>query len=172
MGMGGSPALSTLIDSISEATGRAAAWLTLAMVIVSFVIVIIRYMFNSGFIWLQESLIWMHAAVFMLGAAYTLQRDQHVRVDIFYRDMSVKHRALVNLFGVLFFIFPLCVFFVVEGFDYVSASWSINEVSRNSGGLPYPFVPLLKSVLLVMPIAVALQGLSMMLHSISELRGS
>jgi len=159
-----------LIDRISEATGRATAWLTLAMVLVSFVIVIIRYVFDSGFIWLQESLNWMHAVVFMLGGAYTLQRDEHVRVDIFYRDMSAKGRAIVNLCGVLFFIFPLCVFFVVEGFSYVRASWEIHEVSRNSGGLPYPFVPLLKSVLLIMPITVALQGTSMLLRSIVDLR--
>jgi TRAP-type mannitol/chloroaromatic compound transport system permease small subunit len=159
------------IDKVSEATGRAAAWLTLAMVVVSFAIVIIRYVLDSGYIWLQESLTWMHAAVFMLGAAYTLQLDAHVRVDIFYRDMSARRQALVNLFGVLLFVFPLCVFFLFEGYDYVWASWEIREVSRNSGGLPYPFVPLLKSVLLLMPIAVAMQGLSMVLHSISELRG-
>ena len=170
--MSGSAALIGRIDEISEATGRAAAWLTLAMVIVSFVIVIIRYVFDSGFIWLQESLTWMHAAVFMLGAAYTLQRDEHVRVDIFYREMSTKHRAIVDLFGVLFFIFPLCGFFIFEGLDYVSASWSIKEVSRNAGGLPYPFVPLLKSALLFMPFAVTLQGLSIALRSISELRGN
>jgi TRAP-type mannitol/chloroaromatic compound transport system permease small subunit len=168
--MSGTPSPGTLIDRFSAATGRAAAWLTLAMVVVSFVIVIIRYALDSGYIWLQESLTWMHAAVFMLGAAYTLQRDEHVRVDIFYRDMSVKHRALVNLSGVLFFIFPLCVFFLVEGFDYVRSSWEIREVSRNSGGLPYPFVPLLKSVLLLMPVAVGLQGLSIMLQSIAILR--
>jgi len=170
--MSGNSSLSTVIDRVSEATGRAAAWLTLAMVIVSFVIVIIRYVLDSGFIWLQESLTWMHAAVFMLGAAYTLQQDAHVRVDIFYREMSAKRRALVNLFGVLFFVFPLCAFFLIEGFDYVRASWEIKEVSRNSGGLPYPFVPLLKSSLLLMPIAVGLQGLSMMLRSVSELRSS
>ena len=168
--MSDSPLPGTLIDRISEATGRATAWLTLAMVLVSFVIVIIRYVFDSGFIWLQESLTWMHAVVFMLGAAYTLQRDEHVRVDIFYRDMSVKRRAIVNLCGVLFFIFPLCVFFIFEGFGYVAASWEIHEVSRNSGGLPYPFVPLLKSVLLIMPIAVLLQGASMLLRSIVDLR--
>jgi len=168
--MTGTSSLSTFIDRVSDATGRAAAWLTLAMVVISFVIVIIRYAFDSGFIWLQESLIWMHAAVFMLGAAYTLQRDEHVRVDIFYRDMTVKRRALVNLLGVLFFIFPLCAFFLIEGFDYVRASWEIREVSRDSGGLPYPFVPLLKSILLLMPISVALQGLSMILQSVSELR--
>ena len=170
--MSGSPALIAHIDKISQATGRAAAWLTLAMVIVSFVIVIIRYVFDSGFIWLQESLTWMHAAVFMLGAAYTLQRDEHVRVDIFYREMSMKRRAIVNLFGVLFFIFPLCAFFIIEGLDYVGASWSIKEVSRNAGGLPFPFVPLLKSALLFMPFAVALQGLSMALRSVSDLRGN
>ena len=168
--MTGTSSLSTFIDRVSDATGRVAAWLTLAMVVISFVIVIIRYAFDSGFIWLQESLIWMHATVFMLGAAYTLQRDEHVRVDIFYRDMTVKRRALVNLLGVLFFIFPLCAFFLIEGFDYVRASWEIREVSRDSGGLPYPFVPLLKSILLLMPISVALQGLSMILQSVSELR--
>jgi TRAP-type mannitol/chloroaromatic compound transport system permease small subunit len=170
IGMSRPSALVTFIDKFSVATGRIAAWLTLAMVIVSFVIVIIRYIFDSGFIWLQESLTWMHAVVFMLGAAYTLQRDEHVRVDIFYREMSARNRAIVNLFGVLFFVFPLCIFFVVEGIDYVSASWSIHEVSRDSGGLPFPFVPLLKSVLLFMPIAVALQGLSMLLSSVASLR--
>ena len=170
--MSGPPALSALIDRFSEATGRAASWLTLAMVIVSFAIVIIRYVFDSGFIWLQESLTWMHAAVFMLGTAYTLQRDEHVRVDIFYREMSLKRRAIVNLLGVLFFIFPLCLLFVIEGFDYVFASWSIHEVSRNAGGLPYPFVPLLKSALLMMPVAVALQGLSLALRSVNELKSS
>jgi len=77
----------TLIDRFNIAIGRTTAWLTLAMVIVSFVIVVIRYVFDSGFIWLQESLTWMHATVFMLGAAYTMQRDEHVRVDIFYRNM-------------------------------------------------------------------------------------
>lgn len=164
------PGPSSIIDRFSVATGRAVAWLTLAMVAVSFVIVIMRYVFDSGFIWLQEALIWMHAFAFMLGAAYTLERDEHVRVDIFYRDMSVRRRALVNLFGVFFFVFPLCIFFVVAGFDYVSASWGMREVSRDSGGLPYPFVPLLKSVLLLMPVTVALQGLSIVLRSASELR--
>ena len=166
-----SSAIRGSIDRFSEATGRAAAWLTLAMVIVSFVIVIIRYVFDSGFIWLQESLTWMHAVVFMLGAAYTLQRDEHVRVDIFYRDMSARRRAVINLFGVVCFIFPLCAFFLIEGFDYVKVSWVIHEVSRNAGGLPYPSIPLLKSTLLLMPLAIALQGLSIALNSISQLKG-
>ena len=140
------------------------------MVLVTFVIVVMRYVFDTGLIWLQESVTWMHAFVFMLGSAYTLQRDEHVRVDIFYRDMSERRRAWVNLLGVLFFIFPLCIFFVVAGFDYVVASWSIRETSRNAGGLPFPFIPLLKSSLIVMPVAVLLQGVSMAINAVVDIR--
>jgi TRAP-type mannitol/chloroaromatic compound transport system permease small subunit len=106
----------------------------------------------------------------MLGAAYTLQQEEHVRVDIFYRTMSERRRAWVNLLGVVFFILPLCAFMVYTSFDYVTASWRIREVSRESGGLPYPFVPLLKSVLLVMPLMVLLQGVSLALQSIAGIR--
>ena len=160
------------LDRISIATGRAASWLTLAMVLVTFVIVVLRYVFDVGLIWLQESLTWLHAVVFMLGAAYTLQRDEHVRVDIFYRDMSERRRAWVNLLGTLFFIFPMCAFFVWAAWDYVAVSWSIGEVSRNAGGLPFPLIPLLKTVLIVMPPAVALQGVSLLTRSIKGVKGT
>jgi TRAP-type mannitol/chloroaromatic compound transport system permease small subunit len=163
-------AVSSLIDRISIAIGRAAAWLTLAMVLVTFLIVVIRYVFDSGFIWLQESLVWMHAAVFMLGAAYTLQMEEHVRVDIFYRDMTERNRAWVNFLGVMLFVFPLCAFFVLTALSYAGASWSLHEISLNAGGLPYPAIPLLKSVLIIMPVAVALQGLSLLLRSLRTIR--
>jgi TRAP-type mannitol/chloroaromatic compound transport system permease small subunit len=167
----GRQGIATFIDRVSIATGHAASWLTLLMVVFTFVIVVLRYAFDTGAIWLQESVTWMHAAVFMLGAAYTLQSEDHVRVDIFYRDMSETRKAWVNLLGVLFFILPLCVFFVVEAADYVAASWRIREVSRDAGGLPYPSVPLLKSILIVMPVAVLLQGVSMAMRSVAVLRG-
>ncbi len=162
--------MSKFLDAFSIRVGHAVSWLTLLMVLVTFVIVVMRYVFDTGLIWLQESLTWMHAAVFMLGAAYTLQQEQHVRVDIFYREMSDKRRAWVNLLGVLVFIFPMCAFFVYESIDYVAASWSIREVSRNSGGLPYPAVPMLKTVLVIMPVAVALQGLAMLLRAVQVIR--
>jgi TRAP-type mannitol/chloroaromatic compound transport system permease small subunit len=162
--------IAPVLDRISVATGRAASWLTLAMVVCTFVIVVLRYLFDTGVIWLQESVTWMHAAVFMLGAAYTLQAEEHVRVDIFYRRMSERKKAWINLSGVLLFLLPLCVFFFVESLDYVVASWRIGEVSRDAGGLPYPFVPLLKSVLLLMPVAVTLQGVSMAVRSIARIR--
>lgn len=163
--------MSKFLDAFSIRVGHAVSWLTLLMVLVTFVIVVLRYVFGTGLIWLQESVTWMHAAVFMLGAAYTLQREEHVRVDIFYRKMSEQQRAWVNLLGVLVFIFPMCAFFVYESIDYVAASWSLREVSRNSGGLFYPAVPLLKSVLVIMPVAVALQGLALLLRAAQVIRG-
>ena len=162
--------ISSILDKFSTFTGRAASWLTLAMVVGTFIIVVLRYVFDTGLIWMQESVTWMHAVVFMLGAAYTLQAEEHVRVDIFYREMSKQRKAWINLLGVVFFLWPLCVFFIAESADYVGASWRSGEVSRDAGGLPYPFVPLLKSVLLLMPFTLILQGLSMAVSSINQIR--
>lgn len=159
------------IDRISVASGRAAAWLTFFMVVVTFVVVVMRYVFDAGLIWVQESVVWMHAVVFMLGAAYTLQAEEHVRVDVFYRTLGEKRRAWVNIIGVFIFLIPVCVFLGWNSLDFVAQSWSIRESSRESGGLPYPLVPMLKSVLLLMPLTVALQGVSLVLKSLKTLRG-
>ena len=163
--------IAATIDAISDATGRFAAWLTFLMVAVTFVIVVLRYALDMGFIWLQESLTWLHAAVFMLGAAYTLKEDEHVRVDIFYREMSATRRAWVNLLGTVFFIFPVAAFLGIESWDYVRAAWTIGEVSRDAGGLPFPAIPLLKSLLVLMPVAVGLQGVALLLRSYAVFRG-
>jgi TRAP-type mannitol/chloroaromatic compound transport system permease small subunit len=112
----------------------------------------------------------MHAVVFMLGAAYTLHTEEHVRVDIFYRTMSKRSRAWVDLLGVIVFLIPLCAFLAWASFDFVAQSWRIGESSRESGGLPYPFIPLLKSVLLLMPLTVSLQGIALLARSVSTLR--
>ncbi len=150
--------------------GRGAAWLTLFMVLVTFVVVVMRYVFDAGLIWLQESVVWMHAFVFMVGAAYTLQQEEHVRVDIFYRAMSHKHRAWVDLAGVSVFLLPLCVFLGWKSVDYAAVSWTLQEASRESGGLPYPLLPLLKSILVVMPVMVGLQGLAMLSRCLRTIR--
>ncbi len=157
------------LDRCSELTGRLVAWLTLLMVLVTFVVVVMRYAFDAGLIWMQESVVWMHAFVFMVGAAYTLQRDEHVRVDIFYRKMSDKGRAWVNFLGVLVFLLPLCVFVALKAWDFVTVSWAMGEASRESGGLPYPLLPLLKTVLVLMPAAVGLQGVSLALKSLKTI---
>jgi len=160
-----------VIDRISTILGKAASWLTLFMVLVTFIVVVMRYVFDAGLIWLQESVTWMHAVVFMVGAAYTLQQEEHVRVDVFYRTMSARHRAWVDAIGVIVFVWPLCLLLAWKSYDFVAASWGLKEASRESGGLPYPLVPLLKTVLLVMPVAVALQGASLFMRSLSTLRG-
>ena len=142
------------------------------MVLVTFVVVVMRYVFDAGFIWLQESVVWMHAFVFMMGASYTLQQEEHVRVDIFYREMSPTRRAWVDLLGVVIFLLPLCAFLAWKGFDFVAASWRLQEASRESGGLPYPLIPLLKTVLVLMPITVALQGVALMSRCVRTLRSN
>ncbi len=158
------------VERFIDLTGRLTSWLTLAMTVITFVIVVSRYLFDAGYIWIQESVTWMHAMVFMLGAAYTLRHEEHVRVDIFYRTMTARGRAWVDALGVLLFLFPLCGYVLVESWDFVATAWAIRETSRESGGLPYPFVPLLKSVLLVMPVLLAAQGLSLFLAAVRTLR--
>ena len=158
------------LDRISITLGRLTAWLTLFMVVITFVVVVMRYVFDAGAVWLQESIIWMHAVVFMVGAAFTLQQEEHVRVDIFYRNMSAVRRAWVDLIGVLLFLLPVSLFLAWKAWDFVAISWQLREASREPGGMPYPFVPLLKSVLLLAPMLLALQGISMILKSIATIR--
>ncbi len=157
-------------DRISSATGKAISWLTLAMVIITSIIVVMRYVFDAGFIWLQESVTWMHATVFMLGAAYTLLHEKHVRVDIFYHRMSSRGRAAVDFVGVIVFLLPLCGFLAIQAYDFAAVSWSIHETSREPGGLPYPLIPVLKSIIVVMPVMVALQGVSLLRRSLTAIR--
>ena len=148
------------LGQLSEWTGRIIAWITIPMVVGTFVIVVLRYAFDLGWIWMQEGVVWLHAAVFMLAAAYTLRRDEHVRVDIFYREMSPQNKARVNLAGTVLFLLPLCAFLIWTSWDYVAVSWSIREGSREAGGLPFPFTPLLKSLIPLTAMLIAVQGLA------------
>jgi TRAP-type mannitol/chloroaromatic compound transport system permease small subunit len=138
-------------------SGKGAAWLTLLMVLLTFTIVILRYGFNLGWIWLQESLTYLHVAVFTIVSAWALQTESHVRVDIFYTRMSPRGRALVDLLGTLLFLLPFCVFILVTAWPYVMNSWALLEGSREAGGLPLVF--LLKSLILVMPALLLGQAL-------------
>ena len=142
-------AISSGLRHVIEVCGQSVAWLTLLMVLLTFSIVILRYGFNLGWIWLQEIVIYLHVAVFTIAAAWTLQRDGHVRVDIFYTDMPVKRRAMVDLFGTLIFLVPFCLFILIVSTPYVANSWQLLESSREAGGLPLVF--LLKSLILVLP---------------------
>ena len=144
--------------------GKAVSWLTLVMVLITFTIVLLRYGFDLGWIWLQESVTVMHALVFMLGAAYTLADDEHVRVDIVYNRLSKQSRAWVNCLGVLLLLVPFCLLIMITGWDYVVSAWAVREGSPQAGGLPGVY--LLKTVILVMPALLLLQGLSTLLQQL------
>ena len=152
-------------------TGEAVAWLTFFMAVVTCLVAVLRYGLALGWIWLQETITWMHAAVFLLAAGYTLARDEHVRVDIFYRDMSPKRQALVNLSGCALFLLPLSAGLLLGSLEYVQTSWLIQESSREAGGLVYPFPSLLKTLLPVTGGIMALQALVICVRSVAELLG-
>ncbi len=162
--------LVALIDLFIRRTGEAIAWLTLAMVFTTFAVVVLRYGLEIGSIALQESVLYMHGCVFLLGAAYTLQLDGHVRVDILYRHMSERQRAVVDLLGTLLFLLPMCGFIAWIGWDYVLQAWRIREGSGEAGGLAYVYV--LKTLLPVCTVLLALQGVAEALRAIGRLLGT
>jgi len=159
------------LESFSEFTGILVSWLTLFMVLITFIVVVLRYAFDLGWVSMQESVTWMHAAIFMLGAAYTLKHNEHVRVDLFYRRMTPQRQALVELLGTLIFLLPVVVFLAVASWDYVYTSWAIREASREAGGLPYPFVPILKSLIPVTAGMLMLQGIANLIAAVLTLNG-
>jgi len=159
-----------LLAGLVRLIGRGASWLILGMVLITFLIVALRYGLNEGRVWMQESVIYLHAAVFMLAAAWTWQEDGHVRVDIFYRKRSPRGKALTNLLGTLFFVIPVSVYLVVVSWDYVAASWRLLEGSRQAGGLP--LVYLLKSLVLALPVLLLLQAVCAVAGQLAVLRGS
>lgn len=160
--------LASWIDALNTIIGKGVSWLTLLMAIVMFATVILRYLFNMGWVWMQETVVFMHGFIFMLAGGYTLLAEEHVRIDIVYRPLSEKKKAIINIIGTLFLLFPTCFVIICYGYPYVSASWAIFEPSRETGGLPGVF--LLKSAILAFPILVSLQGLSKMIRAIEILQ--
>ncbi len=156
-------------DGISEWTGKCVAWLILLMVLTVFFVVIMRYLFDWGRIDVQESALYLHATIFMLGAAYTFKYDEHVRVDIFYRPLSPRAKAWTNLMGGLLLLFPMMIFILVMSWDYVAVAWEMREGSREAGGLNG--VWLLKGLILVFPGLVMIQGVGQMAGSCLTLLG-
>lgn len=154
--------LADTLESLSSWTGRAIAWLTLLMVLNTFLVVVLRYVFDMGWIAMQETTLYLHALVFMLGAAATLKDDDHVRVDIIYRKMGPRQRAWVDLLGTLLLLMPVCLFIFGISLDYVITSWQLQEASPDAGGLA--FVYLLKTALLLMPLLLIIQGSAMALR--------
>jgi TRAP-type mannitol/chloroaromatic compound transport system permease small subunit len=158
-----------LIDGINALIARTVAWMALLMVLVAFCVVLLRYAFDLGWIGMQESVTYLHAMVFMLGAAFTLRSDGHVRVDVFYRRFGPRGQALVNLLGSILLLLPVAGFILWTSWDYVAESWSLRESSREAGGLPWVY--LLKSLIPLMAGLLILQGLAEILRNGLRLLG-
>ncbi len=158
------------IDATNDWIGNKVAWLSLAMAVVMFLTVILRYVFDMGWIWMQESVIFMHGALFMIAGGFTLKHEQHVRIDVIYDPMSQRKKAIVNLLGTIFLLFPTCFVIFYYAFPYVQNSWAVLEGSMEAGGLPGIY--LLKTIILIFPILLALQGLAKSLRAILILTNS
>ncbi len=153
------------INQFTEFTGRLISWLTLLLVFAVCSVVVFRYFLNIGSIALQESAMYLHTVVFMGASAYTLKHNGHVRVDVFYRKMSIKQKALINSLGTIFLLIPVCLFIGIVSWDYIARSWAVMETSQDPGGLP--FVYALKSLIMVMVATLLLQAIAELLHSLT-----
>ncbi|MBL4712085.1 MAG: TRAP transporter small permease subunit [Gammaproteobacteria bacterium] len=155
------------IENFIDWSGRTVSWLSLLLVLVTFVVVVLRYVFDYGSIALQETATYLHASVFLVGMAYTMQQNAHVRVDIFYSRFSKHTKAWVDLFGALFLLLPFMLFVSWISWRYITDSWSVFEGSREAGGLPAVF--LLKTLILVMTTLLILQACTQITRNIKTI---
>ena len=159
--------LSKLIDRFNTFIGYLCAFFVFSMVIVVFTVVVLRYGFNIGFIWMQEVYVWLHSFVFMLGAGFTYLANEHVRIDVFYREASNKYKATVNLFGNIFLLLPFLYIIWNYSYPFVYRSFLMGEVSREAGGMPALYI--LKSAILWFCLVLFLQLVSNVIKSILTL---
>ena len=159
----------TAISGLNSVIGRVFSWLALATVIACFSVVVQRYLFSTTHLWLQDLYVWLGGAMFMAVGGFALMRDDHVRVDIFYRPAPLRSKAIRDLAGVVLFLIPYCVVAWIYAFPYVQRSWALHEPSSNPGGMPGLFV--LKTFILVFILLVGLQGIAMAFRSILVLAG-
>lgn len=157
------------IDKLNTRIGTTVAWFALAMVLVQFLVVVMRYVFGVGSLMMQESIIYLHGTMFMLGSAYTLLNNGHVRVDVFYREADPRWKAKVDFAGHVFFLIPVCTLIFIYSWAYVLGSWASLEGSRETSGIPGVFV--LKTVVLVFCALMILQGLAQGLKALMLLTG-
>ncbi|RYH01110.1 TRAP transporter small permease subunit [Salipiger sp. IMCC34102] len=156
--------LAAAISRLNWIVGQTFSWLSLGIVLVCFTVVVLRYVFSTSYLWLQDLYIWLNGAMFMAVAGFALLRDDHVRVDIFYRPARLKTRAAVDLVGVLLFLLPFCYIVAVYSLPFVQRSWSYQEASANVGGMPGLYI--LKTFIIGFAALLALQGVAMICRSI------
>lgn len=158
------------ICALNGFLGRVFAWFSLGIVLVCFSVVVMRYVFRTGSVPMQDLYVWMNGMMFMGIAGYTLLREGHVRVDVFYRPAMVRTKALIDMIGSVFFVAPFVWTITAWGLPYVQRSWALKESSPNFGGMPGLFV--LKSFLLVFAAVIGLQALALFLRGVLVLAGA
>ncbi len=165
--MGGLLKLADFLDAFNERLGKALGVLVIALVIVQFAIVIMSANFKAGSIWLQESLLYMNSLMFLGAAGFVLLKDEHVRVDIFYRDKSERTKSIVDLLGHVLLLLPFMVFVWIIGSPYVASSWANLEGSFETSGLQIVFI--LKSFFLLFALTLSFQGLSGIIRTLNKI---
>jgi TRAP-type mannitol/chloroaromatic compound transport system permease small subunit len=158
------------VDAVSRSMGLAARWLAVLLVLVQFAVVVLRYAFGSSFVWMQEAVVYVHAALFMLAIGYAYMLDAHVRVDFFYGGWSERRKAWADLVGVLVAVLPFCSLLVWASWGYVSVSFRMGEGPMQVGGLP--LLPYLKALILVMAGLLALQAVSLAARALAVITGA
>jgi TRAP-type mannitol/chloroaromatic compound transport system permease small subunit len=162
-------AVARAISALNRVVGYVFSWLSLAIVLVCFTVVVERYLFRHTDLWMQDLYVWMNGIMFTAVAGFALLRNDHVRVDIFYRPWSIRRKAIADLVGVLVFLLPFCTVIFTYALPFVTRSWRLHEGSANVGGMPGLFV--LKSFILVFIGLVGLQGIAMLCRAILVLAG-
>lgn len=162
-------AIATIIDSLNRWIGVVAAWSVLAMMLIQFAIIVMRALFGVGSLWMQESLFYFHALLVLCTAAWTLQNNGHVRVDIFYADASPRTKAIIDLGGAMLLLIPFMIAILWFSWPYAARAWAIREGSRESGGIPLIFV--LKTMIPLFAGLMILQGLAQALRAALRLAG-
>ena len=150
------------IEILNKKIGELISWLVLFMALTVFFVVLLRYFYNIGFVWMQESYVWMHGFVFLFGTSYALIKDKHVRVDIFYKLTSEKNKAFINIIFSIFFLIPFIVIVSKYSIPYVLKSWDGLEKSREAGGIPFLYI--YKTSLLLFCIPLFFQTISLILR--------
>jgi len=169
--MSGLKKIANAIDLINDWIGRSLAWLTLGMVLMTFVVVLMRYVFGLGSTIMQESVVYMHAIVFMGVAGYALVHNGHVRCDIFYGAASPRAKAIIDIIGTLVFLVPTCILIIWVSWPYAKASWAVLEGSPE-GRMGIPAVFLLKSLIVLFAGLLGIQAVSLLLQSTLFLAGA
>ncbi|HSE92278.1 MAG TPA: TRAP transporter small permease subunit [Methylomirabilota bacterium] len=167
--MGFLEALSRVVDAINERVGRSIRVLTLLMVVITTYDVVMRYVFRTSFVFIQELEWHLFAFLFLVAAGYAHLKGDHVRVDIFYARMAPRARAAVDVGGALLFLFPTCFLVVVTAIPFVRASLRVLEGSPDPGGIPARYI--LKMAIPAGFGLLALQGISQLVKSVRTLQG-